>query len=201
MSPGHRAERIYVLLKAQIMTGERPEGERLEPDRLARELEVSATPVRDALHQLFGERLVDAWPREGFKVPVLTQSDLSDLYRWNGDVANMMLRGLRPPLGLPQPPPPHNAGNLADTARAFFAGLAAWLGNGEHGAALAQASDRLHRARLAETDVFDDATGELAELAKCMTPAALPALRQRLARYHRRRQGAARQILAVMRAK
>lgn len=199
MSPGLTTERIYLLLKAQIMTGERAETERLDPARLATDLEVSATPVRDALHQLFGERLVEAWPREGFKVPVFSESDLGDLYRWNGDIASMVLRGLRQPLGTAQPLLPHDAQNPAEAARAFFAALAAWLGNGEHAAAIAQASDRLHRARLAEPDVFEDTASELAALTRCLTPAAIPELREGLARYHRRRQRAARRILAAMR--
>jgi hypothetical protein len=199
MSPGHRTERIYALLKAQIMRGERREPERLDPARLAAELDVSATPVRDALHQLFGERLVEAWPREGFKVPVLGESDLADLYRWNGDIAGMVLRGTRPPLGAPPPLARHDASNPADRARAFFAALAAWLGNGEHVAAMALASDRLNRARLAEAAVLADGDGELAALTESLARGALGELRTGVAGYHRRRQRHARQILAAMR--
>lgn len=199
MSPGHSAQRIYDVLKMQIMTGARAEAERLDPARLALDLDVSATPVRDALHQLFGERLVDAWPREGFRVPVLGASTLADLYRWNGEVAGLMLRNLKAPLGIAQPLAAHDAENPAEVARAFFAGLAAWLGNGEHAAALAQASDRLHRARLAEPQVIEDNAEELSALAQCRVSERIPELRHRLARYHRRRQVCARQILAVMR--
>lgn len=199
MSPGHRTERIYALLKAQIMRGERREAERLDPARLAAELDVSATPVRDALHQLFGERLVEAWPREGFKVPMIGESDLVDLYRWNGDIAGMMLRRTRAPLGTLPPLPRHDASNPADRARAFFAALAAWLGNGEHLAALALASDRLNRARLAEGAVLADADMELAALTDSLGRGALAELRKRLVGYHGRRQRHARQILAAMR--
>ena len=47
-------ERVYIELKARAMRGEFAPGERLDPAVLARNLEVSATPVRDALHRLSG---------------------------------------------------------------------------------------------------------------------------------------------------
>lgn len=200
MSPGHTTERIYGLIKGQIMSGERAEGERLEPERLARDLAASATPVRDALHQLYGERLIEAWPREGFKVPVLSESGLRDLYHWNGDLAGLFLRGSRAPLAALQPVPDRSASDPADAARTLFAHLASWLGNAEHTAALAQASDRLHRARLAEAKVFENLAEERETLFESLASSAVTELRSQLSRYHRRREKAARQILAAMRA-
>ena len=64
MSPGQTTDRIYHLLKAQIMRGLKRPGERLDPVWLAADLSASATPVRDALHQLLGERMVEAWPSQ-----------------------------------------------------------------------------------------------------------------------------------------
>ena len=199
MSRAHRTARAYALLKRQIMTGERHAAERLDPARLARELEVSATPVRDALHQLHGERLVEAWPRGGFKVPMLSESELSDLYGWNGEIAAGLLRYVRSSLVPPPTLAPHDPDDLAETARAYFAGLATWLGHGEHQAAIAQASDRLHRARLAEGDIFPDAHQELAALIECQARASLSELREFLVTYHQRRQRHARHIRAAIR--
>ena len=56
MSPGLTTERVYAVLKVQIMEGERAPGERLDPARLASELNPSARPVPDALNPLLGER-------------------------------------------------------------------------------------------------------------------------------------------------
>ncbi|QCI78807.1 GntR family transcriptional regulator [Hankyongella ginsenosidimutans] len=42
---------------------------KLEPAGLAAELNSSVTPVRDALHRLAGERLVESWTSEGFHLP------------------------------------------------------------------------------------------------------------------------------------
>src|SRR3546814_4258715 len=64
MSPGATMERVYIELKARAMRGEFAPGERLDPAVLARNLEVSATPVRDALHRLSGERIIDSRSEE-----------------------------------------------------------------------------------------------------------------------------------------
>ena len=55
MSPGLTTERVYKVLKIQIMHGQRMPGERLDPARLASELNSSATPVRDALHRVLAQ--------------------------------------------------------------------------------------------------------------------------------------------------
>src|SRR3546814_7069587 len=49
--------------------------QRLEAARLATELGVSMTPVRDSLNRLAGERLVHSSPGEGFQVPLLSETD------------------------------------------------------------------------------------------------------------------------------
>src|SRR3546814_4967838 len=84
MSPGATMERVYIDLKVRIMTGAYPPGTRLDPRQLARAMDASATPVRDALHRLSGERIVDSWHQEGFRQPLLTEADLVDLYEWGG---------------------------------------------------------------------------------------------------------------------
>ena len=79
MSPGATMERVYRVLKAQVMHGEFAPGERLDPSVLARDLGASPTPVRDALHRLSGERLVDSWHQEGLRQPIVGEGDLRDL--------------------------------------------------------------------------------------------------------------------------
>ena len=58
-------ERVYFELKAKVMRAAFAPGERLDPAQLARNLGVSPTPVRDALHRLSGERLIETWHQEG----------------------------------------------------------------------------------------------------------------------------------------
>src|SRR3989344_3702170 len=68
MSPAHVFEPTYEAIKRRLMTGEWATGARIEAARLADDLGVSMTPVRDSLYRLNGERMVDFTPGEGFHV-------------------------------------------------------------------------------------------------------------------------------------
>ena len=96
MSPGATMERVYIDLKVRIMSGAYPPGTRLDPRQLARALGASATPVRDALHRLSGERIVDSWHQEGFRQPLLAEADLVELYEWGGMLLALALKGRHP---------------------------------------------------------------------------------------------------------
>src|SRR3546814_12685064 len=61
-------EPTYDTLRRRLFAGVWPSGQRLEAARLATELGVSMTPVRDSLNRLAGERLVHSSPGEGFQV-------------------------------------------------------------------------------------------------------------------------------------
>jgi DNA-binding GntR family transcriptional regulator len=65
MSPAHVLEPTYQNLKQGLMEGNWRRGERLKALRLADEIGVSMTPVRDCLNRLVGEGLVDMQPGDG----------------------------------------------------------------------------------------------------------------------------------------
>jgi DNA-binding transcriptional regulator YhcF (GntR family) len=93
--------RVYDLLKARVMSGEFAPGSRLDPMRLRRELGSSATPVRDALHRLTGERLIESWRNEGFRIPHISEPAIRDLYEWTHELSHVVLRAAsRHPAGL-----------------------------------------------------------------------------------------------------
>ena len=92
MNAGTTAERIYEQLKDLLLSGPIRPGTRLEPARLAGNLSSSVTPVRDALHRLAGEGLVDMRTSDGFHLPLLTEGLLGDLYRWNDELMRIALR-------------------------------------------------------------------------------------------------------------
>ncbi len=83
MSPAHVLEPTYLRLKRDLMAGVFPTGSKLEALRLAEELGVSMTPVRDSLNQLAGEGLVEFSPGEGYRVPRLTDQTLRDMLEVN----------------------------------------------------------------------------------------------------------------------
>ena len=67
-------------LREMIMTGQLRARDRLRVERLAEELGVSATPVREALMSMAGEGMVDFQPGRGFRVVPLTRRDVLDVY-------------------------------------------------------------------------------------------------------------------------
>lgn len=74
-------ESVYEAIKALLMDHYLTPGSRLSIDRLSRELEVSQTPVREALTRLESDGLVVKRPNAGFIVaPLLSNATLGDLY-------------------------------------------------------------------------------------------------------------------------
>jgi hypothetical protein len=92
MNSGQTTVRVYAVLKTRIMSGDFLCGERLDPVALASELASSATPIRDALHWLTGERLVENGDHAGFRIPLTTETDLRDLFRWNAELMDSVTR-------------------------------------------------------------------------------------------------------------
>lgn len=67
-------------VRGLIMTGQVRAGEYLRLDRLAEELGISATPIREALLALRGEGFVQLVPRRGFVVMELSRQDVEDVF-------------------------------------------------------------------------------------------------------------------------
>lgn len=76
---GTAADAVYGALRRSILDGKLSPGERLRSDALARDLNVSRTPVREALRKLEAEGLVDAAP-SGLVVRQLTEQDLTEIF-------------------------------------------------------------------------------------------------------------------------
>jgi DNA-binding GntR family transcriptional regulator len=69
------------LIREAILDGDLAAGERLKEDELARRLDVSRTPVREALRRLQAEGLVDVEPQRGATVRAYGVEELDDMYR------------------------------------------------------------------------------------------------------------------------
>ncbi|TPG52230.1 GntR family transcriptional regulator [Sphingomonas glacialis] len=161
MSPVNAMERSYSPIKEMLRRGVFKPGARLEANRLANELGVSMTPVRDVLHQLAGERLVEARIGNGFHVPRLSEGALRDLYEWNAALMTSATRSIDIEVlrAFESPDIP-----ASDRFAAFVAHIAASTSNSEIGIALCNASDRLHPFRVVEAEIFADVDDELASL-------------------------------------
>ena len=66
--PSRARERVIEALREEIMLGKLVDGERLIEDQIARRLETSRGPVREALRQLEHEGLVVSYPYRGATV-------------------------------------------------------------------------------------------------------------------------------------
>ncbi len=73
-------EQVYTRLKTMVLSGELAPGERLTEEHLARELGVSRTPVREALHKLASEGLIQALPTRGFKVSGESKEEMEEVF-------------------------------------------------------------------------------------------------------------------------
>ena len=76
---GTAVDAVYEVLRRSILDGELPPGHRLRSDVLANDLNVSRTPVREALRKLETEGLVDA-SRSGLVVRQSTEEDLIEIF-------------------------------------------------------------------------------------------------------------------------
>jgi DNA-binding GntR family transcriptional regulator len=74
-------------IRDMIISGRLQPGAFIRQERIAEELGVSATPVREGLLQLRGEGFVRLEPRRGFVVAPLTGKDVMDMFQAQGLVA------------------------------------------------------------------------------------------------------------------
>ncbi|MCC6240870.1 MAG: GntR family transcriptional regulator [Phycisphaerales bacterium] len=73
-------ELAYAHVRQKLLLGDLPMGGRLREDKLAKEIGVSRTPVREALNQLDAEGLIDLVRNRGAFVQTLTYRDVKELY-------------------------------------------------------------------------------------------------------------------------
>jgi DNA-binding GntR family transcriptional regulator len=85
-------ERVYRDLRRAIITGGIPGGTRLVESSLAAEMQVSRTPVREALHKLGLEGLLYSIPRAGYIVEEMSEYDVEDLFEVRIKIEQMAAR-------------------------------------------------------------------------------------------------------------
>ena len=74
--------RVYQAVVNSIVSGQIESGSPLRPDVIARQLEVSTTPVREAMHRLESDGLAIKLPYQGWFVREFTERQIRDLYEF-----------------------------------------------------------------------------------------------------------------------
>jgi DNA-binding FadR family transcriptional regulator len=200
MSPGSTFERVYNELRRMLAEGALPPGMPIEPGRVGREIASSITPVRDALHRLTGERLVEAPNHNGFRATLPTESGLRHLYGWNLELLLLAVRRGRHGEATVQARLAKSGDTAARTAT-LFAEIALTSGSTEHLRAIHNLSDRLAPYRRKEAALFEDVDAELDQLIITASDRKRADLSKLLQRYHRRRAAAAPKLLFEASAK
>lgn len=98
-APRTLATSLFDELRRKIQSGEFPPGERINEVQLASRLDVSRTPLREALNKLAASNIVLSTPRVGFSVPPLSVREFRDLYGMRAilDCAALYLSGVPKP--------------------------------------------------------------------------------------------------------
>lgn len=194
MSPAHVLEPTYRSLKQKLLEGGWPMGHRLEAVRLADELGVSMTPVRDSLNRLAGERLVDFRTGEGYRVARLSETVLAHLFDFNCALLDLAVRACGPvPPGLALSVDTAHAVRVAQ----LFGAIAKFGRNAVLEEAVAALNDRLHPARGKDEQLFPDAGEELRLIASAAQDSRAR-LRRCIAAYHVRRRKNAGKYLRML---
>lgn len=74
-------EQAYEHLKKMISEGELSYHEIYSETKLSKELGISRTPFRDAIHRLVQEGYIDIIPSKGFRLHLLTRQDVTETFQ------------------------------------------------------------------------------------------------------------------------
>ncbi|MDZ7851258.1 MAG: GntR family transcriptional regulator [Halomonas sp.] len=83
------AQRLRDALEDDIINGRRAPGERLDPEALCQDFEVSRTPVREAIQQLVASGLVTVTPKKGTFVARVGLDQLIEMFEVMAELEGM----------------------------------------------------------------------------------------------------------------
>ncbi len=77
-------EQAYAILRERVIMGDLSPGSEVSEPELAEQLQMSKTPVREALGRLCVEGFMEAFPRRGYRVTPITLQDMNNLFAVRG---------------------------------------------------------------------------------------------------------------------
>jgi DNA-binding GntR family transcriptional regulator len=196
-------------LREQLRRGAYGQAQPLSIVDLARELDLSPTPVREALSRLAGEGLIEDRRGRGFFSARLDANDLTELYdlqhlQLGFAVVALATASKRKPapratLGESDDPADGAADDLAVACEALLDRLVRMAGHRALRTWHRGVSDRLGPARRVEAGVLADVVGEVQRLEGLFVAADWAELRTALRSFHRRRSAAVNDLAAALR--
>lgn len=186
-------ERVYHAVKGDYLAGIFQQGMQLDIQGIADRHGASKTPVREAVHRLMGERLVEPDPKGGFRIPHLGPDDLIHIYAWNAHLLLSITHSMKASV-LRQTLDRFAALNMGDTplalvsfTGAIFTAFAETSGNSEATATIGNINERLLYSRIAETTDINEAARELRTLTNSAVADVQKNVRRRIESYHVRK--------------
>jgi DNA-binding GntR family transcriptional regulator len=85
-------QKVYHHVREHIMSGEIAPHERLVETKIAQEIGTSRTPVREALHSLEREGLIEAIPRIGYAVKPISDKEVEEICEIRGLIEGLAAR-------------------------------------------------------------------------------------------------------------
>jgi DNA-binding GntR family transcriptional regulator len=86
------SHRIYSALKKSIVSGEFQFGEKIYAEQIAKYYQVSATPIREAIHKLVAEGILVQKPNQGTVVKEISLSDIDQILQVRSVIEKMAIR-------------------------------------------------------------------------------------------------------------
>lgn len=189
---------VYESIKKLILQQALPLGKRIYIEPLADELNVSNTPVREALIQLSAERIIRNEPNAGFFTKEISEREIRNLYTLNLTLLELSLSlvkndgqvpgMLKPPKFFEEQPPSEiNIPSVeVQILNDLFMHISKQSGNDDVIHGVRNINDRINIIRLQECDFIPDWHDDLVKLCQLYYQRNIVELKCALKSYHER---------------
>ncbi|QED47935.1 GntR family transcriptional regulator [Cytobacillus dafuensis] len=83
---------LVMYIKEKLLTGQLKPGDRIVETKMAKELGISQTPLREAIHQLVGEGIVSIVPNKGTSIREFTPKDIFEIYSLRANLESLAFK-------------------------------------------------------------------------------------------------------------